>query len=142
MKKIILMIAAVIMIFVSCGCAGMKYNRHLVIENGKSSVVLSPGEKTRLNVTCPVTGLPVYKDLRFYSSNIFVASVDRSGIVHAGVCGKSRITVTDSSGRTASILIIVQGKDKAAFLFLICAAAVIAAVSVIFFFKKCRKARF
>lgn len=136
MKKIILMIAAVIMIFVSCGCAGMKYNRHLVIENGKSSVVLSPGEKTRLNVTCPVTGLPVYKDLRFYSSNIFVASVDRSGIVHAGVCGRSRVTVTDSTGRTASILIIVQGGGKAAFIWIFVFAAAVISVSAVVFLKK------
>lgn len=107
------------------------YGRYLKIENGRESIVMKTGEKRRLHVSSPLTGLPVCKDLRFSSRNIFVAVVDRSGIVRAGMCGRTYITVTDSKGRTDSILIIVERGKKscvlpAVIIIIFAAAAVIA----------------
>lgn len=134
MVKLKKYIAAVfVFVFVSaltCDSYAFKnYGRYLKIENDRESIVMKTGEKRRLHVSSPLTQLPVYKDLRFSSRNIFVAVVDRSGVVRAGMCGRTYITVTDSKGRTDSILIIVERGKNSAFpaVFVI----IFAAVSVI-----------
>lgn len=135
MKKYISAVFSVLLIFIlSFNTYAVKnYGRRLEIEQGRSSIIMNTGDKIRLHVRSPLTGLPVYKGLHFCSGNFLVAAVNRSGIVRAGMCGKTYITVTDDKGRTDSILIIVERGGKTGLWgFVIIAAVAFAAVFLIF----------
>lgn len=104
------------------------YGRFLEIEGGRDCIVMHSGEKKRLSVKSALTGLPVIHGKTFYSDNPSVAAVGRSsGVVHAGLCGRAYITVTDGHGRTDSILIEVTGGRKAGLIWLAAPAAIITA---------------
>mgnify|MGYP002265435990 CR=1 FL=1 len=94
------------LIFCSGAYALKNYGRFLKIEGGRDCIVMRSGEKKRLSVTSALTGLPVIHDKTFCSDNPAVAAVDRSsGIVHAGICGRAYITVTD--GRKAGFIWLI-----------------------------------
>lgn len=114
MKKILCAAAALIMLLqLECSAYAVKrYSGYLKIEHGKSSIVMTVGEKRRLHVYSPVLGLPVHKGLRFSSSNIGVATVDRSGVVRAGNPGCAYVSVVDKKGRIDAIRIVVERGKK------------------------------
>ena len=100
---------------------------------------MTSGEKKHLHVSSSLTGLPVFKDLHFSSSNILIATVDRSGVVRAGMRGRAYITVVDKNGRVDSILIVVEGSKKTGVIGIIIILIIL--ISAVVFLKKtcCRK---
>ncbi len=115
MKKRVLAICfSIVFIFLLIlpASAAITYNRRIEIENGAESITMRAGHKRRLKVNTVWFNLPTSKDLRFYSSNEFIATVDRSGVVHANSQGKAYISVVNSNGDTSSILLIVEKGSK------------------------------
>lgn len=101
------------------------YNRYLAIENGKTQITMTIGERMRLRTVQGVFAVPIHNNLDYSTSNQIIVSVNNSGVVNANMCGRAYITVTDDMGRTDSILIVVeQGRKQGLFpLILIIAAA-------------------
>ncbi len=115
MKKRVLAICfSIVFIFLLIlpASAAITYNRRIEIENGAESITMRAGQKRRLKVNTFWFKVPTSKDLRFYSSNEFIATVDRSGVVHANSQGKAYISVVNSNGDTSSILLIVEKGSK------------------------------
>ncbi len=121
---------------VTCKAQDLR-GQFLIIETG-DSIHMSSGEKKLLHVKSGILGVPVYKELKFSSTNALVAHADRSGVLRAGFCGRARITVFDKNGRTGSILVIVSGRAKAG---TVCCALVIFAAAAIFFLTKNKTGR-
>ena len=119
--------------------AAVTYNRKIEIENGASSITMKAGQKKRLKVNTFWFKIKISKDLRFYSSNKLVATVDRSGIVHANSPGKAYISVVNSKGDTSSVLLIVNSSSKLSILGLVVLAIPITATFL--FLKSNKKAR-
>ncbi len=91
----------------------------LIVEGGKSELVLQKGEKNWLFVQNGFSGLPQFKGLTFFSDNTFVATVGlHTGIVTANNYGEATISVTDEAGENAIIKIKVITSDKKPSLFI------------------------
>ena len=105
------------------------YGRFLEIEGGRDCIVMHSGEKKTAERQKAHS-----RDCPLYTAKHFTRIIRQSrrsdahrGVVHAGLCGRAYITVTDGHGRTDSILIEVTGGRKAGLIWLAAAAAIITA---------------
>lgn len=112
MKKTIAIIILLfsILLFPASASIGSK---GLIIEGGKSVLLLEKGEKEYLNVQDGWSKLPLLKDISYYSDNRIIATVGlHSGILRANDIGTATITAINKKGDAGQIKVRVVAPEK------------------------------